>query len=44
MTGRDGQMVLGVFFNHTGHHVASWRHPGADADAGVNFKHYVRLA
>ena len=44
MTGHDGQMVLGVFFNTTGHHVASWRHPGADADAGVNFKHYVRLA
>ena len=37
-------MHLGVFFNHTGHHIASWRHPRADADAGVNLKHYVRLA
>ena len=44
MNGQNGQMVLGVFFNHTGHHVASWRHPDADADANVNFKHYVRLA
>ena len=44
MNGQNGQMVLGVFFNHTGHHVASWRHPDADADANINFKHYVRLA
>jgi alkanesulfonate monooxygenase len=44
MAGRDGQMVLGVFFNHTGHHVASWRHPGAQADAGVNLRHYIELA
>ncbi len=44
MAGHNGQMVLGVFFNHTGHHVASWRHPDADADAGINFKHYIRLA
>lgn len=38
------RMHLGMFFNHTGHHIASWRHPGADADAGVNLEHYVRLA
>ena len=35
---------LGAFFNPTGHHVASWRHPGAQADAGINFKHYVEIA
>ncbi|MGE0629117.1 MAG: NtaA/DmoA family FMN-dependent monooxygenase, partial [Hyphomicrobiaceae bacterium] len=40
----DRKMHLGVFFNHTGHHIASWRHPRADADAGVNIDHYVRLA
>jgi alkanesulfonate monooxygenase len=38
------QMRLGAFFNPTGHHVASWRHPDAQADAGVNFQHYVELA
>lgn len=37
-------MRLGAFFNPTGHHVASWRHPDAQADAGVNFAHYVELA
>src|SRR5262245_59704880 len=41
---RPGQMRLGAFFNPTGHHVASWRHPDAQADAGINFKHYVELA
>ena len=38
------RMRLGAFFNPTGHHVASWRHPDAQADAGVNFAHYVELA
>ena len=40
----QGQLRLGAFFNPTGHHVASWRHPGAQADAGINFKHYVEIA
>jgi N-acetyl-S-(2-succino)cysteine monooxygenase len=39
-----GQLRLGAFFNPTGHHVASWRHPKAQADAGINFKHYVEIA
>src|SRR5262245_8899376 len=34
---RPGKMRLGAFFNPTGHHVASWRHPDAQADAGINF-------
>jgi FMN-dependent oxidoreductase (nitrilotriacetate monooxygenase family) len=38
------QLKLGVFFNHTGHHVASWRHPDAQADAGVNLRHYIEMA
>src|SRR3954454_11970621 len=38
-----GQMRLGAFFNPTGHHVASWRHPRAQADAGINFKHYAEI-
>ncbi len=41
---RAPRMQLGVFFNHTGHHIASWRHPRADADAHVSIEHYVRLA
>ncbi len=38
-----GQMRLGAFFNPTGHHVASWRHPRSQADAGINFQHYVEI-
>ena len=38
------QMNLGVFLNHTGHHIASWRHPDAQADAAVNLSHYLDLA
>ena len=38
------QMHLGVFFNHTGHHIASWRHPAAQADAALNLGHYLDLA
>ena len=37
-------MRLTLFINPTGHHQASWRHPDAQADAGVNFAHYVELA
>jgi FMN-dependent oxidoreductase (nitrilotriacetate monooxygenase family) len=37
-------MRLGAFFMPTGHHVTSWRHPDAQADAGTNFKHYVEIA
>ena len=38
------RMHLGMFFNHTGHHIASWRHPNADADAAIIIEPYVRLA
>jgi FMN-dependent oxidoreductase (nitrilotriacetate monooxygenase family) len=38
------QLRLGAFYNPTGHHVASWRHPQSQADAGINFEHYVELA
>ena len=44
MMSSKGQMRLGAFFNPTGHHVASWRHPRAQADAGINFRHYVEIA
>ncbi len=39
-----GKMRLGAYFNPTGHHVASWRHPRAQKDAHVNIKHYVEIA
>jgi len=42
--GRQDQLKLGAFLYPTGHHVAAWRHPQAQADAGVNFAHYKQLA
>src|SRR6201987_3144794 len=41
---RQRFLKLGAFFHPTGHHVAAWRHEGAQIDAGTNFQHYVRLA
>lgn len=41
---RPRRMVLGAFFHPTGHHVASWLHPGSQPDAPVNFEHYVEMA
>jgi len=38
------QMKLAAYFNPTGHHVASWRHPRAQADAHVSIEHYVDAA
>ncbi len=37
------QMKLAAYFNPTGHHVASWRHPRAQIDAHVNIEHYVDI-
>ena len=44
MSKANRMMKLGAFFNPTGHHVASWRHPRSQADAGINLRHYVELA
>ncbi len=44
MSTRKGQIKLGAFLMNTGHHVAAWRHPAAQADSGLNFPHYRRLA
>ena len=41
MASSPKRLRLGAFFNPTGHHVASWRHPTSQADAGINFQHYV---
>lgn len=42
MAKREGQLSLGAFFYFTGHHVAAWRHP--EAQAGDRFSHYVEVA
>jgi N-acetyl-S-(2-succino)cysteine monooxygenase len=41
---RSRELKLGAFLPATGHHVAAWRHPSAQADGGINLKHYIRLA
>ena len=38
------KMKLAAYFNPTGHHVASWRHPRAQADANASIEHYVEAA
>jgi FMN-dependent oxidoreductase (nitrilotriacetate monooxygenase family) len=38
------QLRLGAFIMATGHHVAGWRHPGAQADSGINIDHYIEVA
>ena len=38
------QMTLAAYFNPTGHHVASWRHPRAEPAANISIKHYVEMA
>jgi alkanesulfonate monooxygenase len=40
----DGKMRLAAYYNPTGHHVASWRHPRAQADASFNIDHYIEIA
>ncbi|GJD48335.1 Nitrilotriacetate monooxygenase component A [Methylobacterium crusticola] len=44
MARRDETLRLGAFLYPGGHHVAAWRHPEAQADAGINAAHYRRLA
>lgn len=44
MTKPDRQIKLGAFIMATGHHIAAWRHPDADAHAGHSIKHYRELA
>jgi N-acetyl-S-(2-succino)cysteine monooxygenase len=44
MSDPQRQIRLGAFIMATGHHVAAWRHPAAQADAGHNIDHYRDLA
>jgi alkanesulfonate monooxygenase len=44
MSTKKKQLRLGAFLPGSGHHVASWRHPNAQADGGLNFQHYKQIA
>lgn len=44
MSSQTRQIHLGAFIMATGHHIAAWRHPDSDADAGHNIDHYRGLA
>lgn len=44
MSKRKDQIRLGAFLMATGHHVAAWRHPQAQSDAGANLDHYIGIA
>jgi FMN-dependent oxidoreductase (nitrilotriacetate monooxygenase family) len=44
MSRRSDRMRLGAFLYPGGHHVAAWRHPASQADAGVNVAHYRQIA
>jgi len=37
------KLRLGAFLMPTGHHIAAWRHPGAQADGGINIDHVIEL-
>jgi alkanesulfonate monooxygenase len=38
------EMKLGLFIRPTGHHIASWRHPNAHADANENFDRFIHFS
>ncbi|NWB25654.1 LLM class flavin-dependent oxidoreductase [Pseudomonas gingeri] len=44
MTRRTDQLKLGAFLANSGHHVAAWRHPLAQADASLDFSHFKAIA
>ena len=44
MARRTDQLRLGAFLYPGGHHIAAWRHPDTQANAGIDFQHYVALA
>ncbi|MEH7590021.1 LLM class flavin-dependent oxidoreductase [Priestia megaterium] len=44
MSNQRKHLKLGVFLAGTGHHVASWRHPNAQADGSINLSYFQQLA
>ena len=37
-------MKLGLFVSGPGHHVAAWRDPHVEPDAGQSLQHYIEIA
>ncbi|MCU1739680.1 MULTISPECIES: LLM class flavin-dependent oxidoreductase [unclassified Pseudomonas] len=44
MTRRTDHLKLGAFLANSGHHIAAWRHPLAQADASLDFEHFKAIA
>ncbi|UQZ82229.1 Nitrilotriacetate monooxygenase component A [Paenibacillus konkukensis] len=44
MSNEKRHLKIGVFLAGTGHHVASWRHPKAQADGSINLDYFKELA
>lgn len=44
MSRRIDQLHLGAFLANSGHHVAAWRHPKAQADASLDFDFFKQVA
>ncbi|MGC4251858.1 MAG: LLM class flavin-dependent oxidoreductase [Sphingobium sp.] len=44
MSKRKEQIRLGAFLMTCGHHIAAWRHPDAQANAGVSLRHFLEVA
>ena len=44
MSAATRQIKLGMFVRPAGHHLIAWRHPQAQADAGVNFNCFIEIA
>ncbi|MEE4409929.1 MULTISPECIES: LLM class flavin-dependent oxidoreductase [unclassified Serratia (in: enterobacteria)] len=44
MVEQNRMMKLGAFWYPTGYHIAAWRHPDVQANAGINFQHCAEFA
>ncbi len=44
MSPRTDKIKIGMFIRPCGHHIASWRHPQAHADAGENLARMIEIA
>lgn len=44
MSTKPKQLRLGAFLMSSGHHLASWRYPAAQANGGLSFDHFRRIA
>ncbi len=44
MSTQPKQLKLGAFLMSSGHHLAAWRYPAAQADGGLSFNHFRQIA